>query len=103
MERNLRRQASDLIALLRKHIREHRVLARRDLRRQINVLGEAHLALLERALEVAFLDRLAPVGVLVDQGDEAVFYLEVHFETFVDLLFEGAGGFDAEGGTAGVC
>ena len=100
MKSDLRRQARNLIPLLRKHIRKHRVLARRDLRRQIDIRGQAHLALLERALEVTFLDRLAPVGVLVDEGDEAVFDLQVHFEALVDLLFEGAGGFDGERGTA---
>jgi hypothetical protein len=39
MKCNLRRQARNLIAILRKHISQHCVLARRDLRRQINVLG----------------------------------------------------------------
>jgi hypothetical protein len=98
MKSNLGRQTRDLIALLRKHIRKHSVLPRRDLRRQIDILSQAHLALLQGAFEVAFLDGVAPVGVLVDQSDESVFDLEVHFETFADFLREGTAGFDGERG-----
>jgi hypothetical protein len=97
MKRNLGRQARNLVPVLGKHIRQHRVLARRDLSWQIDILGQTHLALFQGAFEVAFLDGFAPVGVLVDQSDEPVFNLEVHFESLADFLREGAAGFDREG------
>jgi hypothetical protein len=45
---------------------------------QVHVLGQLHLAFLERAFQVALLDRVAEVGILVDESDEAVFDLQVH-------------------------
>ena len=69
---------------------------RRNLPGQINVLGQAHLALLERALEVTLLYRFATIRVLVDECDEAVLDLQVHLETLTDLLLEVACGLDAE-------
>jgi hypothetical protein len=88
VERNLGRQARNLISILGEHISQHRVLARWDLSGQIDVLCQAHLAFFEGALEVAFLDGFASVGVLVDERDEPVFDLEVHFEAFGDFLLE---------------
>ena len=61
---------------------------RRDLPGQIDILGQAHLALLERAVEISLLDRVAAVCVLVDERDEAVLDLEMHLEALADLLFK---------------
>jgi hypothetical protein len=69
---------------------------RRNLPGQINVLCQAHLALLKRALEVSLLDRFATVRILVDECDEAVLDLQVHLETLTNFLLEVASGLDAE-------
>lgn len=61
---------------------------RRNLPGQADVLGEGHLALVQRALEVCLADGVASVGVLVDEGDEAVLDLQVHREALLDLLLE---------------
>lgn len=70
---------------------------RRNLLGDIDVLGQLHLALLDRTCHVGFLDRFAEVGFLVDERDEAVFDLEVHLRAFVDRFLELARGRDAEG------
>ena len=54
---------------------------------QINVLGQAHLALLERAFQVRLANRLTQVRGLVNQSDQAVFDLEMHITT-LNLIFE---------------
>ena len=70
---------------------------RRNLLGQVDVLGELHLALLQRALQIRLLDCLASVGVLVDQGDQVVVAdCEVHLGTLLDLLAEVALGSNAE-------
>lgn len=70
---------------------------RGDLLGQIDVLGQLHLALLERARQVCLLNGLAQVGLLVDKRDEAVFDLEMHLRALFDTLFEVARSFDREG------
>jgi hypothetical protein len=67
-----------------------------DLLWQVNVLGESHVALLERALEVDFRNRVAEVVFLVDEGDEAVFDLDVYFCALFNLLLEIAGSLDGK-------
>lgn len=94
---HLRRQTSNLIPIRSEHIRQHGILPRRDLRRQIDILLEHGLALLERAVEIDVLDLVAEIGFLVDERDESVFDLEVHFCAVFDPLFEGAGCGDDEG------
>lgn len=69
---------------------------RRNLPGQINILGQAHLALVEGALKVSLLNRVAAICVLVDERDESVLDLEVHLEAFADFLLEVAGSLDAE-------
>jgi hypothetical protein len=61
---------------------------RRNLGRQIDVLGQAQLALLQRALEVRLLDGVACIALLVDQGDEPVLNLQVHLAALANLLLE---------------
>lgn len=73
-----------------------------DLSRQINILGHAHIALLERTLQVRLANRVAPVCLLVDERDEPVLDLQVHLEALLDRLVDGAAGFDAELGAAGI-
>ena len=61
---------------------------RRNLSRQIDVLGHAQLALLQRALEVRLLDGVACIALLVDQGDKPVLDLQVHLAALANLLLE---------------
>jgi hypothetical protein len=72
-----------------------------DLHRQINVLGNAVIALLKRALQVRLANRVAPVGLLVDERDKAVLDRQVHLEALFDLLLDVAAGHDVELGAAG--
>ena len=69
---------------------------RRNFARQINVLGQAQLALLQRALEVCLLDGVAGITLLIDQGDKPVLDLQVHLAALDNLFFEVAGGRDAQ-------
>lgn len=96
-------QTSNLIIVLRHHIRDHTVLSRRDLLRQIDLFGQRQIALLEWAREVDLFRRVAEVGGLLDDGDEAVFDLEVKLGAFRDVLVQGAGGGDGEGFAAMGC
>jgi hypothetical protein len=73
---------------------------RGDFAGQSDVLGQAQLALLERALEVGLLDRFACIALLVDERDEAVLDLQVHLGSLDNLLLEVAAGLDAESLTA---
>jgi hypothetical protein len=77
-------------------VAKHGCTYRRDFPRQLNILGHAHLALVERALEVCLANRLAAVCLLIDQSDQAVLYLEVHLKAFLDLVLEVAARLDAE-------
>ena len=87
-----RRQTSNLILILRHRISHHTILPRRDLFRQINLLRQCRLALLDRTLEVDVLDGVAEIGGLFDDGDQAVFDLQVDFGALRDVLGEGAFG-----------
>lgn len=68
----------------------------RNLARQFNVLGQAQLALLQRALEVCLLDGVARIALLVDQGDQPVLDLKVHLAALLNLFLEVARGLDAQ-------
>lgn len=63
---------------------------------KFHVLGQGHLALLERALEISLANCLAAVCLLVDEGNQPVFDLEVHLEALANLLFEVTGRLDAK-------
>jgi hypothetical protein len=69
---------------------------RRNFPWDVDVLGESHLALVERALEVCLADGVASICLLVDQGDQAVLDLQVHFEALLNLLLEVTRGLDGE-------
>lgn len=69
---------------------------RRNLPGQIDVLGQAHLAFLERAVKVSLLDSLTSICVLVDERDDAILDLKVHGETLANFLLEVARGLDAK-------
>ena len=86
-----RLQTRNAVLVLGLRVRNHRVLARRDLFRQIHVLRQRRLAFLDRTLEIDVLDRVAEVGGLLDDGDEAVLDLEVDLAAFGHVLAEGAG------------
>lgn len=89
-------QASDLLLVLGDDVREDGVLSGRDLLRQLDVLGEGGLALLDRALEVDVLDGVAQVGGLLDDGDQAVLDLQVHLGAVLDIFGEVTAGGDGE-------
>jgi hypothetical protein len=69
---------------------------RRDLLGEIHILCQAHVALVERALQVNLANGFAQIGLLVDQGDQTVFDLKVHFGALFDFLFKGSGSFDGQ-------
>jgi len=86
VELHRRRQTRNLLIILRRHIRKHSVLPRRDLLRQLHLFRKRRLALLDRTLEVHVLDLVAEIGVLLDDGDKAVLDLQVDFGAFFDVL-----------------
>jgi len=92
-----RSQAGDLLVVLGLDVGENGVLSGRDLLGELDVLGQGELALLERALEVDVLDLGAEVGILPDDGDQAVLDLQVHLGAIFDVLREVAASDDAEG------
>lgn len=97
VELNSGRQAGDLLVVLGHDVGENGVFSGRDLLRQLDVLGQGQLALLERALEVDVLDLAAEVGVLPDDGDQAVLDLQMHLGAVFDVFCEVAASDDAEG------
>jgi len=101
LEQHRRRQTSNLLIILGKHIRKHSVLSRRHLLGQLHRLAERHLALFERAAEIDLVDLFAQVDFLVEDADEAVFDLEVDFGAGFDGAGEVAFGGDDEVGAAG--
>ena len=94
-----RGQASDLLVVLGLDVGEDSVLSGRDLLGELDVLGQGELALLERALEIDFLDLAAEVGGLPDDGDQAVLDLQVHLGAIFDVFGEVTASDDAEGCT----
>lgn len=119
MESNLGSQAGDLVAILGVNVRENGVSAlstasalptpsspalstssantyRRNLPGQINILGQAQLALLERALEIRLLNGVTRIALLVDQRDQTVLDLQMHFGALADFLLEVTGCLDGE-------
>lgn len=69
---------------------------RRNLTRQIDILGQAQLALLQWALEVCLLNGVAGITLLIDQSDEPVLDLQVHLAALANLFLEVAGSCDAQ-------
>jgi hypothetical protein len=90
-------QASNLLVVLGLDVGEDSVLSGRDLLGELDILGQGELALLERALEVDFLDLAAEVGGLPDDGDQAVLDLQVHLGAIFDVFGEVTASDDAEG------
>ena len=73
---------------------------RRNLLGQLNILGQRHGTLLERALKVDVLDVVAEIGFLVDDTDQAVLDLQVHLCALLDILVEDARSLDGQGRAA---
>lgn len=96
MESNLGSKASDLIALLGVNIGENSVCTWGDFPWEVDILGEGHLALVKRALEVSLANRVAAISFLVDKGDETIFDLEMHLEALLNLVLEIASCLDAK-------
>lgn len=67
---------------------------RRYLLGDIDVLGQRHFALLDRARQICLLHRLAQIRFLVDQSNESIFDLKVHLGALVDRVFQLARGCD---------
>lgn len=97
VELDSRGQAGDLLVVLGLDICKNGVLSGRDLLGELDVLGQGGLALLERALKVDVLDLAAEVGVLPNDGDQAVLDLQVHLGAIFDVFREVAASDDAEG------
>ena len=92
-----RGQAGDLLVVFSLDVCKNGVLSGRDLLGELDVLGQGGLALLERALEVDVLDLAAEVGVLPNDGDQAVLDLQVHLGAIFDVFREVTASDDAEG------
>lgn len=115
MECDLGRQAGDLVTILGEDVGQDRVCAlyhtlapqftrysvdetyRWDFLGKIDILGQLHLSLIKRALHIHILERIAEVGILVDERDESVFDLEVDFCALFHYFLEVALGFDGQG------
>lgn len=69
---------------------------RRNMRRQINLLSQSHLAFLQGALEVHILDLFAEIGGLLDQGNETIFNLKSDISAFLHPFLQVATGIDRE-------
>lgn len=95
-------QAGDLLLILGDNVCEDGVFSGRDLLRQLDILGQGQLALLDRALEVNILDRVTQVGRLPDDGDQAVLDRQVHLCAVLDVRGDVAAGGDGEGLAAAV-
>lgn len=96
VELNSRSQASDLLVVFGGDVGEDGVLSGRDLLGKLDVFGQSSLALLDRTLEIHVLNGVAQVGILLDDGDQAVLDLQVHFGALLDVLREVAASGDAE-------
>lgn len=96
-------KASNLLLVLGVDVGEDSVLSRRNLLRELNILGQAHGTLLERTLQVHVLDVLAEIGFLVDDANETILDLKVHFGAFFDVLGEDTRSLDCESGATGTC
>ena len=93
-------EAGDLLLVFGNDVGEFGVAPGRELLGQVHLLCELHLPLVERALEVYFVDRVAQVGGLAHDGDDAVLDLQVDLCAGLDVLLEVARGGDGEGGAA---
>jgi len=85
MEDNGGGETGNLVAILCEDVRKNGVAARWDLTRQLNVLCQLQLSLLQGALQIDLLDLFAEIRFLIDKGDEAIFDLEVYFRAFFDV------------------
>lgn len=68
-----------------------------DLIGQINLLGQGHGTLLQRALEIDILDLLTQIDLLLQQGNQAPFNLQEHRSALLDGIAQGTFCFDGEG------
>ena len=83
-----------------RHVKTRRACTyRRNLPRQLNILSQAELALLQRTLEIRLLNRVARVALLVDQRDQSVLDLEMHLGALADLFLEIARRLDSQLGS----
>jgi hypothetical protein len=69
---------------------------RRNMRRQINLLSQRHIAFLQGTLEIDILDLFAEIGGLLDQGDETVFNLQSDISAFLHPVLQVTLGIDSE-------
>lgn len=68
----------------------------RNLLGKVNVLGQLHRALLQRALEIDILEVLTQVGLLVDDADQTVLDLQVNLCALLDILRQDSRGLDGQ-------
>ena len=81
-------QASDSLIIHAGRIGQYGVSPRRNLLRQLDLLGDSSLTLFYGAVEVDVLDLIAEIRLLLDERDEAVSNLELHCSALVDILFK---------------
>lgn len=70
----------------------------RNLLGKLDILGQAHWALLERALQVDILDVLAKIRLLVDDADQAILDLQVDLCALLDVFVKDTRCLDRESG-----
>jgi hypothetical protein len=92
----VRIKAGNLLAVLSINVGMDVVLPRRNMRRQINLLSQSHLAFLQGTLEVHILDLFAEIGGLLDQGNETIFNLKSDISAFLHPFLQVATGIDRE-------
>lgn len=63
---------------------------RRDLLRQVSVLRQCHLPLLQRAREINILDLFAEIDLLLQQSDQTPTDLQEHRSAFFDGIKQSA-------------
>lgn len=78
----------------------HRETYGRNLIGKLDVLGQGHGTLLQRALKINILDIVAKVGFLVDDADQTVLDLKVNLGAFLDVFAESTASLDGEGRAA---
>jgi hypothetical protein len=89
-------EAGDVNILGSKHIREHGVLAGRNLLGDVDALLDRQLSRLEGALEVDIADLLAEVRLGVNETDKAVLDGEHDVCALLETLFDSAGSLNHE-------
>lgn len=67
-----------------------------DLLRQVDLLGERELSLLQRTVEIDILDLVAEIDFAVQYGDQAILDDQEYGSALLDILQQGPVGLDGK-------